>query len=154
MEEATKAQETPVDWFEQVCTAQARGRGGKASAMGEFRKALKSILIGAVDPANRSRITLVNSQPALRAGNVANSLKRLFPHIKDDQAAYARSYRYLRSMQDTLENWGWTIGEHGDKKHLILVDSEKFKQAYVTPLTPQPAETSAEKTPKSKSTEK
>lgn len=154
MEEATKPLELlgDVDWFEQVCVTQERGRGGKASAMGEFRKALKSILIRAADPANRGRITLINNQPALRAGNVANSLKQLFPHIKDDQAAYGRSYRYLRSMQETLENWGWTIGEHDDKKHLILIDSEKFKKVSEVAPNPQPVETPTEKTVKSKST--
>jgi hypothetical protein len=132
----------PEEWFEDVLDKQTRGRGGRTgpSAMGEFKKALRAILSKAADPANRERITLVEGRPALRAGNIANSLKRLFPHIKDEQLQYGRSYRYLRSMKDVLENWGWEIQDYDEKKHLILTNPEKFTKtlAAVTQTGPTP----------------
>jgi len=124
-----------LDWFEEVCAAQERSRGGKHSVMTEFRAALKMILTKAADPVNRERITLIGNQPALRVGSVANSLKQLFPFAGEE--AYNRSYRYLRGMQKTLEDWGWVIDSFEDKKHLVLTDPKKFQDS-ISPSPPSP----------------
>lgn len=134
------------DWFGDVLEKKSAGRGrGGHSAMGDFKKVLKEVLIKTADPSNRARVTLADGRPAIRAGNIANSLKVLFTNIEDEQKQYGRAYRYLRGMADVLKKWGWEYGDYDDAKHIILIDPEKFQKFVSTGSTEEAAPVASKK---------